>query len=311
MSEKWSDPIVGAVPVLVTPFDEDGSVDGESLCRQIDFCLEAGAQGIAFGMGSESATLTDAEREQAWRLAARRLDGRLPLIAATAHASREGTIALTRLALDCGADCAMVNPQPRGGEQIVSLFCDLSDRVPLPLMVQDAAGNTPVEVLLRAAREAERVNSLKIESPGAPHKIGEVVAGLRESGLAGGGDRTVTVLGGANGNLLPEELDRGAVGTLPHPTIIDAYRAVCDRHAAGDAAGAKEDYLRLILPLLRAVAAGGGGGAMIRLHKAIFQRAGILRTSHCRVQAAPLPDWVMDGLWRHLKGADLHISQRL
>ncbi len=303
--------IAGAVPVLVMPFDEDGVVDEDSLHRQIDFCLEAGAQAIAFGMGSESAMLTDAERAQVWSLSARHLDGRLPLVAATTHASREGTIALTRLACECGADCAMVNPQQRNGEQLAALFRDLSERVDLPLMIQDASGNAPADVLLRATREATRVNSLKIESPAAPHKIGRIVAGLRESELAGNSERDVTVLGGANGNLLPEELEQGAVGTLPFPAIIDAYRTVCDCYATGDAAGGKDNYLRLILPLLRMVAAGGGGGDVIWLQKAIFHRAGVLCTTYCRVGAAPLPDWIMENVWQHLTSADLLISRRL
>ena len=105
--------IRGAVPVLAMPFDEDGAIDEESLRREIDFCLEAGSQAICFGIGSESNQLTDAERAQVWTLAARHLKGAAPLIVATSHASREGTIALTRLAQDCGVGCAMVNPMPR------------------------------------------------------------------------------------------------------------------------------------------------------------------------------------------------------
>jgi len=311
MSGKQLKRIAGAAPVLVMPFDEDGVVDEDSLRRQIDFCLEAGAQAIAFGMGSESNTPTDAERAQVWSLTARRLDGRLPLIVATTYVSREGTIAMTRLACECGADCAMVNPQPYGGEQLVSLFRNLSERVDLPLMIQDAGGNAPAEVLLRATREAVRVVSLKIESAAAPHKIGQLVAGLHENGLTGGGTRDVTVLGGADGNLLPEELERGAIGTLPFPAIIDAYRVVCDCYAAGDATKGRENYLRLILPLLRLVSAGGSGGEVIWLHKAILQRAGILRTTYCRVGSAPLPDWVMESIWKHLTGANLLISRRL
>src|SRR5436190_10404021 len=127
----------GAVPVLAMPFDEDGAIDEDSLRREIDFCLEAGSQAICFGIGSESNQLTDAERAQVWTLAARHLDGAAPLVVATSHASREGTIALTRLAQDCGADCAMVNPAPRAGEGLLALFRDLSQRVTLPLMIQD------------------------------------------------------------------------------------------------------------------------------------------------------------------------------
>lgn len=323
MSRAGAPRIEGAVPVLVMPFDDDGMIDEDSLRRELDFCLESGARAVCFGMGSESSMLADAERAQVWSLAARHLDGRLPLVAATAHASREGTIALTHLARECGVDCAMVNPPSTGGDQLVALFRTLSERVGLPLMVQDAAGNAPAPVLLRAAREAATVCSLKLESPGAPLKIAAVVAGLRESGLLAGdarggstandanASRPVTVLGGANGNFLPEELERGAVGTMPHPGFIDAFQGICDHYAAGDARAGYDAYLRLILPLLRAVAVlgAGGGGTFIWLHKALFQRAGILRTTYCRTGDGPLPDALVDQVLRHARDGGLLIGR--
>jgi 4-hydroxy-tetrahydrodipicolinate synthase len=296
--------IAGAVPVLVAPFDDTGAVDEDSLRRQIDFCVEAGSDAIAFGMGTESHMLTDPEREQMWTTAARQLDGCVPLIAATAHASRHGTIALTQLASDCGADGAMVNPAPLGGDDLVALFRDLSERVALPLMIQDAGGDAPVDVLLRAVREAPRVNSLKLESPGAPDKIGRVVDGLSDSP-----DRAVTVVGGSNGNLLPEEFDRGAVGTLPHPAIIDAFREFCDLRASGDEMSASELYYRVILPLNRLTAAGAGNA--IWLHKEIFRRAGILSSAYCRIGARPIPGWVMDAVWEHLDAVDVRVRRLL
>ena len=304
MADQHARRIAGAVPVLVATFDDTGAVDEDSLRRQIDFCVEAGSDAIAFGMGTESHMLTDPERERMWTTAARQLDGGVPLIAATAHASREGTIALTQLALDCGADGAMVNPAPLGGDELVSLFRDLSDQVALPLMIQDAGGNAPADVLLRAVREAPRVNSLKLESPGAPDKIGRVVAGLAD--VPG---RDVTVVGGSNGNLLLEEFDRGAVGTLPHPAIIDAFRAVCDLYSAGDASAAGELYYCVILPLSRLTAAGAGNA--IWLHKELFRRAGILNSAHCRIAAGPMPDWVMEAIWRHLHATETRIGRLL
>ncbi len=304
MADSETRRIHGAVPVLVAPFDDRGAVDEDSLRRQIDFCVEAGSDAIAFGMGTESHMLTDPERERMWTVAARQLEGGLRLIAATAHASRQGTVALTQLALDCGADGAMVNPAPLGGDALVSLFRDLSEQVALPLMVQDANGNAPADVLLQAVQESPRVNSLKLESPGAPDKIGRVVEGLGDR--AG---REVTVVGGSNGTLLPEEFDRGAVGTLPHPAIIDAFVSYCRLREAGDAAEANELYYRVILPLNRLTAAGAGNA--IWLHKEIFRRAGVLRSSFCRVAAGPMPEWAMQAVWRHLDAVDTRVGRLL
>ena len=304
MSENT--PVSGAVPVLITPFYDNGAVDIDSLRRQIDFCIASGAQALAFGMGSESLMLTDAERKDVWCAAVEQANQQMPVIAAPAHPSREGILALAQLAKDCGADIAMINPEPRKGAALVALFRDLSERVGLPLMIQDAQGNAPVDTLLDAVREAPYVSSLKIECPGAPDKIGDLVNGLRD--LA---HRSISVLGGSNGNTLPEEMERGSVGTLPHPVIIDAFRMVFDSYASGDTTGADEVYYRQILPFNRLTAAGGGIGGAIWLHKIIFRRAGILRSAYCRIPTEPLPHWVMDKVWAHLKQPELSISNHL
>ena len=236
------------MPVLAMPFDDEGVIDEDAMRRQLDFCVEAGSQAVAFGMGSESAVLTDSEKRRMWSLAARHVDGRVPVIAATAHASRPGTLEHTAIARDCGVDLAMVNPDRQGGDDLVRLFRDLSEQVGLPLMVQDAGGNAPAEVLLKAVDEAPRVTCLKLESQGAPDKIGALVDGLRERGLLGGGPRELTVLGGGNGNWLPEELDRGSVGSMPHPALIDSFRTVCDHYAAGDPEGGRQAYHGIVAP---------------------------------------------------------------
>jgi dihydrodipicolinate synthase/N-acetylneuraminate lyase len=299
--------IRGAVPVLVTPFTDSGKVDEDSLLRQLDFCLAAGSKALVFGWGSESHLLTDAELEDVWSATVRHVNGKVPIVAATTHASREGIIARTKLAKWCGVDCAMVNPEGRKGDELVALFRDLSEEVNIELMIQDANGNASSDVLLRAVEEAKNVNSLKLESPGAPHKMGLVKEGL----LKVSGDRDVTVLGGSNGGLLLEELERGSVGTLPHPAIIDAFGEVCDLYAAGSLKGASDVYYQKILPLNRLTAAGGAAGGGIWLHKTIFQRAGILQSNYCRVVSAPQPDWVMGKVWAHLAENHLAVSKNL
>ena len=305
MSNTNKDPIIGAVPVLVTPFKDDGAIDLDSLRRQIDFCIDAGSQALAFGMGSESQMLTDSEREQVWSTAVKQANQQIPVIAAPAHPSREGILALAQIAKDSGADCLMVNPEKRQGEALVGLFRDLSERVGISLMVQDV-GNAPAETLVQAARDAEHVTCMKIEGQGAPHKMGLLVEGVKELT-----DRTILILGGSNGNSLPEELERGSVGTLPHPVIIDAFRRVCDLHANGEIAEAHNVYYQHILPLNRLTTAGGGVGGGIWLHKIIFERAGILTSAYCRINTNPQPDWIMEKVWDHLKQSDLGITKHL
>lgn len=303
--------IRGAVPVLVMPFDNRGEVDVDSMRRQLDFCVEAGSQAVAFGWGTESQLLTDAEREVIWSASARHLDGRLPVIAATTHPAPAGVRSLTRIAADCGVDAIMVDPNPLQGDDLTQLFVELSDTVGLPLVIQDAAGNAPPDRLIETARKAEHVICMKIEpNPGAPHKMGLVAEGLLKADLPGD-DRNITIVGGSNGGLLLEELDRGSVGTLPHPVFIDAFRRVCDQHIEGNREGAWETYVRLILPVNRLVQAGGAAVGGLRLHKELFTQAGILRSPTCRIKAGTSPDWVRESILDHLRKNELAISHLL
>jgi 4-hydroxy-tetrahydrodipicolinate synthase len=297
--------IQGAVPVLLMPFDDAGEIDDDGMRRQIDFCLEAGSQALAFGWGTESHLLTDEERKQAWTTAARHVDGRAPLIAATTHPAEAGVVALTRIAKECGADAAMVNPDPLKGEALVELYQRLSEEIGLALVVQDAQGNASAEDLIEAAKAASAITSLKIESPATPHKMGIVKAGLEGAVPPG---RDVTILGGSNGALLIEELDRGSIGTMPHPAMIDAFRLVVDQHLGGDREAAWDTYTRVILPIARLVQSVALKGGSLWLHKHLFKRAGIFKTDRCRMPSAVPPDWVMERILASVRISGLKIS---
>jgi 2-keto-3-deoxy-L-arabinonate dehydratase len=300
--------IKGAVPVLLMAFDQRGEVDDDSMRRQIDFCIEAGSDALAFGWGTESHLLTDKEREQAWTVAARHTDQRVPLIAATTHPASAGVIALTKIAMDCGADAAMVNPEPLKGERLVQLYHDLSEQVGLPLVFQDAKGNTSAKDLVAAVTGSLAIVSLKIESPATPHKMGVVREAL-DSKLTE--SREVTILGGSNGALLLEELDRGSVGTMPHPAMIDAFKQVCSLHGSGNRPEAWKSYTDVILPVARLVQAAAIKGGSLWLHKYLFQLAGVFSTDKCRMETATPPTWVMEKLVEHIKTSDLAISNAI
>ena len=54
----------GCIPILVTPFADDGSLDLESLEREIDWVLAEGASGVAcVAIASEGYKLTETERD--------------------------------------------------------------------------------------------------------------------------------------------------------------------------------------------------------------------------------------------------------
>jgi 4-hydroxy-tetrahydrodipicolinate synthase len=91
------------------------------------------------------------------------------------------------------------------------------------------------------------------------------------------------VFGGAGGRYITDELARGACGTMPACELVDLHVEQFRCHRAGDAAGVRRWYNRM-LPLLNYQAV-----FRMAMTKEVLRRRGILRSTHVRA-AGPVPD---------------------
>ncbi|HEX7971281.1 MAG TPA: dihydrodipicolinate synthase family protein, partial [Thiobacillus sp.] len=95
----------GSMVALVTPMNEDGSLDLSALRRLIDFHVENGTDAIvAVGTTGESPTLDMDEHCEVIRVTVEHARGRVPVIAGTGANSTTEAIELTRCAEQSGAD---------------------------------------------------------------------------------------------------------------------------------------------------------------------------------------------------------------
>ncbi len=77
MAERWR----GVFTILLTPFTEDGALDGDSLRREVDFLCEGGADGLVTPVNSsQSFLLSDDERRRVAEVVVERSGGRAPLV---------------------------------------------------------------------------------------------------------------------------------------------------------------------------------------------------------------------------------------
>jgi len=241
--------LAGIVPILVTPFHPDGSIDFESQDRLVDHLLEQGAHGLGlFGNASEGYTLTAAERTALMRRIAARVAGRVPLVVSSGHTGTDAAVAASREMEDLGADCLMVLPPyylKTDADGLVHYFGSIAEAVSIPIMVQDAPLMTqvtmPAGLLARMAREIPRVAAVKVEAPPTPPKVSAVVA------EAGG---RLTIFGGLNCQFLVEEWQRGARGQMPGSDRTRDLVEVWNLLETGQADAAWTVFMR-ILPLLR------------------------------------------------------------
>ena len=254
----------GIVPIVVTTFHEDGSLDMESQRRLIRHLLDQGVHGLAlFGNASEGYALTHSEREELLAITLKEVKGRVPVIASTGHNGTHAAVELSRAAEKAGADALMVLPPfyvKPDGQGIYDYFAAISQAVRIPIMVQDAPLMTqvpmPAGLLARMSNELEHVRYVKVEAPPTAPKITELLQ------MAKG---NVTLFGGLNGNFLIEELDRGAVGTMPGSDLCAPFGRVWNAYQGGDRARARMEFQKM-LPLIRYEIQPGLGVSVMKLN---------------------------------------------
>src|SRR5262245_47175874 len=166
----------GIFPVAPTTFTESGELDLASQKRCIDFMIDAGSDGICILANfSEQFVLSDDEREVLTRTILEHVAGRVPVIVTTTHFSTKVCAERSRRAQQAGAAMIMVMPPYHGATirvpeaQIYAFFCELSDAIDIPIMIQDApVSGTALSAgfLARMAKEIANVSYFKIEVPG-------------------------------------------------------------------------------------------------------------------------------------------------
>ena len=83
----------GVYSIPVTPFNEDKSIDLESLNNCLEFLVEKGSDGIVLPVNvSEASRLSDKEKDLVLQTAVNVIDGEVPLIAGITGVSTEHVI---------------------------------------------------------------------------------------------------------------------------------------------------------------------------------------------------------------------------
>lgn len=99
----------GIVVPIVTPMNEDESINTDELRRQVDRQIEAGIHGIfPFGTNGEGYILNFDEKKLVLQTVIDQVAGCVPVYAGTGCISTKETIEQCKMAMDCGADVLSV-----------------------------------------------------------------------------------------------------------------------------------------------------------------------------------------------------------
>lgn len=230
--------IKGSLVALVTPMQQDGSVDFECLDRLVDWHVAEGTDGIvAVGTTGESATLDVDEHLEVIRRVLLRAGRRLPVIAGTGANATAEALELTRAAEALGADAALLvtpyyNKPPQEG--LYRHYRRIAESVALPLILYNVPGRTGCDLLPETVARLAQVPGIVglKEAKGDLQRVRELLAlGLPPHfSLYSGDDATAceSMLLGFRGDI--------SVTANVAPRQMHALCAAC---LAGDVARAK------------------------------------------------------------------------
>jgi 4-hydroxy-tetrahydrodipicolinate synthase len=144
-------PIVGSIVALVTPMQEDGSVDYPALRRLIDWHIAEGTACIGVvGTTGESPTVSVDEHCEIIRVAVDQTAGRVPVMAGAGGNSTREAIELAKFAKSVGADCTLsVVPyyNKPSQEGIYQHFRAIAEAVDIPTVLYNVPGRTVADML--------------------------------------------------------------------------------------------------------------------------------------------------------------------
>ena len=143
-------PIVGSIVALVTPMQDDGSVDYPALRRLIDWHIAEGTVCIVVvGTSGESPTVDVPEHCEIIRVAVEHAAGRVPIMAGAGANSTREAIELSKFALGVGADCTLqVVPYYNKPTQegLYRHFRAIAEAVDIPVVLYNVPGRTVADM---------------------------------------------------------------------------------------------------------------------------------------------------------------------
>jgi dihydrodipicolinate synthase/N-acetylneuraminate lyase len=237
----------GIVPVLQTPFLEDGGLDLASYERLVDDAFIAGAAGfLTCAVASEVSVLDAAERAVLMETAAAVTAGRAPLLAGCSAEKSATVSALVETATAAGASAYLVavpDALYSDEDSLLDFFETIAQTSSLPLVIQDLEWSGPGLSLATIDRLRDALPTL------AGLKIETVPAGPKYTAVRELCGDEFFIAGGWAVPQMIEALDRGVDALIPEASMVRVYTAIDRQHRDGRRDGAVSLF-RDLLPLL-------------------------------------------------------------
>lgn len=154
----------GAGVAIVTPFNEDYTINYPVLGNIIDDQIENGTDAIIIcGTTGESATMTHEEHSECIRFAVEHTAGRIPVIAGTGSNDTEYAVKLSNEAEKAGVDgLLMVTPyyNKTSQEGLIRHYSYIAERVSTPIIMYNVPSRTGVNIKPETYKELSKLERI-------------------------------------------------------------------------------------------------------------------------------------------------------
>lgn len=226
---------------LITPFNEDGSVDYDSLIRLVEYQVQNGTDFLCvLGTTAETPTLTAEEKKKIKELVIERVNGRIPILLGISSNCTQTVVDTLKSDDFTGVDAVLVavpyynKPSQEG---IYQHYKAIAEATKLPVVLYNVPGRTGVNMTaattLRLARDFENIVAIK-EASGDITQMDDIIKNKPENFDVISGDDGITfpliTLGAVGvisviGNAFPREFSR-----MTRLALAGDYSSALDIH---------------------------------------------------------------------------------
>lgn len=154
----------GSGVAIVTPFNQDGSINFEAYEGLVEFQIENGTDAIIVcGTTGESATLSTEEQISLVKFTVEKVNKRVPVIAGAGSNNTSHAVELAKGAYEVGADALLaVTPYYNKATQkgLILHFTAIAESTPLPVILYSVASRTATNIEPQTCVELAKVPNI-------------------------------------------------------------------------------------------------------------------------------------------------------
>ena len=232
----------GSAVAIITPFNNDGTINYEAFKNMVEAQIAAGTDGIVVaGTTGEASTIDDAEQIKLIKYCVDIVNKRVPVIAGAGSNDTSHAIELAKEAEKAGSDALLIvtpyyNKTTQKG--LVKHYAAIAENVNIPIILYSVAGRTGMNIAPATVKELAKIKNIVAikEASGDLSQIAKIAESCDIDIYSGNDDQTLPILslGG-----------KGVISVLANVMPKEVHE-MCEKFFANDVAGAREIFLNTL-----------------------------------------------------------------